>query len=76
MLAEKEEVVVLNKCDTLNVDDAEEAAAHLQEKILSPVHLVSAASGYGVWELMRDLQARVEVHRDGSNDAAQEEWHP
>ena len=75
-LAEKDEVVVLNKCDALRPDDAEEAVAHLREHILSPVYLVSAVSGYGVWELMGDLQARVEARRKQPSDVDREGWHP
>ena len=75
-LGEKDEVVVLNKCDALRPDDAEEAVARLREHILSPIYLVSAVSGHGVWELMGDLQARVKASRDQFNDADRERWHP
>ena len=75
-LAEKDEVVVLNKCDALGPDDAEEAVIRLREKILSPIYLVSAVSGYGIRELMGDIYARVEAQRAQSSHVDREEWHP
>ena len=75
-LAEKDEVVVLNKCDALNPDDAEGIAARLREHTSSPIHLVSAVSGYGIWELMGELQAKVQANRNQFSDAVQKEWRP
>ena len=75
-LAEKEEVVVLNKCDALETSAAEEVAACFREHTLSPIHLVSAVSGYGIWKLMGDLQAKVQAYRDQYSNAVPKEWHP
>ena len=75
-LAEKDEVVVLNKCDALDPDDAEGIAARLREHTSSPIHLVSAVSGYGIWELMGELQAKVQANRNQYSDAVQKEWRP
>jgi len=75
-LGKKDELVVLNKCDAMDLNIAKDAASCFGEKIFSPVHLVSAASGYGIRGLMREIQARVELNREQSVNPVNEAWHP
>ena len=76
VLGEKDEVVVLNKCDAMDLNIAKGTASRFGEKISSPVYLVSAASGYGIPALMRELQTRVDCSREQSVSPVNEVWHP
>ena len=76
VLGAKDEVVVLNKCDAMDLNIAKDAASRFGEKISSPVYLVSAASGYGIPGLMRELQTIVDCNREQSVSPVNEVWHP
>lgn len=67
VLAAKKEVLVLNKCDALLPDEAEERRAALEEASGEKVHLLSGVSREGLPELLRLLQDRV-------TEAKAEEW--
>jgi len=75
-LGEKDEVVALNKCDAMELTLAKERTEKLRPKISAPVHLISAASGYGMEDLVKTLQTKVESHRKEVVSTVQEAWHP
>jgi GTP-binding protein len=75
-LGAKDEVVALNKCDAVELSIAKDTASRFRKQISSPVHLVSAASGYGILGLMRELQARIDLKREQSVSTVKEAWHP
>ncbi len=61
-LASKERWLVLNKSDLLSEEDAEETQAHIVRKLnwAGPVYRISAITGTGTRELVRDVMARIE----------------
>ena len=67
---------MLNKCDAMDLNIAKDAASCFGEKVSSPVYLVSAASGYGIRGLMREIHTRVERNREQSVSPVNEVWHP
>ena len=76
VLGAKDEVVVLNKCDAMDLNIGKDTAARFRDQISSPVYLVSAASGYGLLGLMRELQTRVDRNREEPVSPVNEAWHP
>ena len=58
-LAEKPELVALNKCDALTPEDAEEKRRALEEAIGQPVAAISAIAGMGMDDLIHQLFDRV-----------------
>ncbi len=78
-LAEKPELVALNKIDALDDEAVEEKRALLSELTGQDVAAVSGASGAGVPELLRALWARVRAHRetqDGEPSETAEAFQP
>ena len=81
LLAEKPELVALNKCDALDAEAIEEKAAALSREAKRPVHRISGATGQGVRELLfaalgiireaREAEAEREAAR-----AREAELHP
>ena len=63
MLAEKPEIVALNKIDALLPEDRAARAAALGEACGQEPRLVSGASGQGVRDLLRALMAHVQAER-------------
>jgi GTP-binding protein len=77
-LAEKPEIVALNKADAMTKDAIKEQVAALKRAAKRPPLLVSAVSGAGVPEVLRALfrvieQARRAAAEPTTADAA---WHP
>ncbi len=62
-LAEKPEIVALNKADAMTPREAAARRAALQKAVGRPVALVSGATGQGVPELLRQLQAEIGAAR-------------
>ncbi len=54
-LAEKPELVALNKCDALTREDIKEKCKVLKKLSGRKVHAISAATGVGIEELLRDM---------------------
>ena len=62
-LAEKPEIVALNKADAMTPREASARRAALARAVGKPVALVSGATGQGVPELLRQLQAEITARR-------------
>jgi GTP-binding protein len=83
-LADKPEIVGLNKSDSLSEADICAKQAALAAATDSPVLVMSGVSGRGVTEVLRQLHAHIRRHRaaearDGSGTAATDEvaeWTP
>ena len=79
-LAEKPEIVALNKCDALTDDGIEEHAAALMAACGQKAFAISAVSGAGVKKLLRALAELVEAGRTGANEDVEasqaEPWTP
>ncbi len=63
-LAEKPEVVALSKCDALAPADIEERRTALSKAAGKPVFAISAQSGLGVAEVLRQVWANVRAYRE------------
>lgn len=55
LLWQKEEIIVLNKADTIEKKEAQQIAAKLSQDITKPVLIISAVSGKGVEELLKEM---------------------
>lgn len=79
MLAEKEEVIALNKCDALLDEEIEEKLTLLEEATGKEVFAISAVAGTGVEVVKRRLWQTIERERlnepDFSSAAIREEFH-
>ena len=54
------EILVLTKMDLPEIKElSEEVANHLKEEIGCHVHCISAATGFGIQELLRDIARHV-----------------
>jgi GTP-binding protein len=67
-LADKPEVVALNKCDALTAEAIQERQAALAAAAGRPVLAVSGAAGMGVREVLRALWQRVQAQRASAAD--------
>ncbi|MGA2666985.1 MAG: GTPase ObgE [Patescibacteria group bacterium] len=54
-LSVKKEIIVLNKADTIPQKDAQKIARKLSKKLAKPVQIISAVSGAGIKELLKEL---------------------
>ena len=75
-LAEKQEIVALNKTDALTEEQARERRDALAAAAGRPVSLVSGATGAGVERLLYDLLETIRAHRDRAEAREQEAWQP
>ena len=83
-LAEKTEIVGLNKCDALDADMIAERKAALEKAAGAPVHALSGVSGEGVDKVLSALLAEIRLDRAAraaekkAGDAAEagEGWTP
>ncbi len=62
-LAEKQEIIALNKCDSLTEDEVKAKAKALEKATKQKVHVVSGHSGQGVKEILRLIQAGIRKFR-------------
>jgi GTPase len=69
-LAEKPEVVALNKADALDGDTLKQQTARLKRAAKKTPLVISAVSGEGVAEVLRSLLAVVEKARSGEAEPA------
>jgi GTP-binding protein len=79
-LAEKPEIVALNKIDALTPAEANRKRAALSRAIGKEVRLVSGVSGAGVRELTNEIAAMLHRRRDealaAANPTADADWAP
>jgi len=75
-LAEKPEVLALNKVDALTRELAAERSAALAAAAGKPVHLVSGASGAGVDRVLHDLLGAIHTRREEGRTRKEEAWQP
>ena len=83
-LAEKAEIIGLNKCDALDEETIAERKAALEKAGSAPVQLLSAVSGEGVdkvlsvllAEVRRDRATRAEEKKAGDVAHGEEGWAP
>ncbi|MEQ1617074.1 MAG: GTPase ObgE [Terricaulis sp.] len=78
-LAQKPELVALNKCDALTPAEANRKRAALSRAISKEVRLVSGVSGAGVRELMHEIAALLRERRGEEKSATapvSSEWAP
>ncbi|MGI9170303.1 MAG: GTPase ObgE [Caulobacteraceae bacterium] len=76
-VAEKPELIALNKIDALNAEARANVAARVAGVSGAAPHLVSAVSGEGVRELLRAAHARVgERDRPTPGGEAADSWRP
>ncbi len=76
LLAEKPEIVALNKCDALTEEEIAAKSARLK-RLAKPkrgerIHAISAATKAGVVELMRAAFAKIEAARKAETETAPE----
>jgi GTPase len=65
-LAEKPELIALNKVDAMSAREISSRRAALAKASDQEVHLLSGATGAGVPELLRALQNAITAHRTGA----------
>jgi GTPase len=77
-LADKPEIVALNKVDALTDDEAERKRAELAAAIDRKVRLVSGVSGAGVRELVNEIATLLRARRaeEAQPEARREDWAP
>jgi GTP-binding protein len=78
-LADKPEIVALNKIDAMTPVEANRKRAALSRAIGKDVRLVSGVSGAGVRELVNEIAAMLRARRTGENEdaaAAEGDWAP
>lgn len=69
-LAEKEEIVALNKCDAMTPEDIREKSAALKKASKKKIHVISGVSGEGVQEVLREMLRTIEEKRDAQQKEA------
>ena len=77
-LADKPEIIALNKADAMTAEDAETQRASLSKIISKNVRLVSGVSGAGVRELVNEIAAMLRERRAEQNASpeAAGDWTP
>ncbi len=75
-LAEKAEIVALNKIDALTPAEANRKRAALARAIGKPVWLISGVAGMGVREILFELAGLVRADRSPAAAAPATEWRP
>jgi GTP-binding protein len=75
-LAEKREIVALNKADALTPEDIKQQKARLQRAAKQTPLVLSAATGHGVPEALRALRRVIDTAADRGNEAETTEFHP
>jgi GTPase len=76
-LDEKQEIIGLNKCDSLYDEEIEEKKAILEELADAPVMVLSGATGTGVQPVLFELLRRIkEAKVEEAEDSAPGRRHP
>ena len=76
VLSQKFEIVALNKCDAIESDLATDKYRTLSSLISSPIRVVSAATGLGITDLLRDVHRELDSARNLSQPLVRASWHP
>ena len=76
VLGGKSEIVVLNKCDAMRSDLVDEKRNNLSSATSSPVHIISAATGFGVTDLMRHVYTRIRDAQSLAKRPVRTSWEP
>lgn len=63
-LAQKQELIALNKCDALTKEEIKEKCAKLKKASKKKVYPISAVAGMGIEELLRDMWKVIEETRE------------
>lgn len=63
ILASKQEVIAINKCDALTKEEAEKKRKKLAKESGKKVYLISAVTGEGVEEVLRQLKRTIDVSK-------------
>jgi GTP-binding protein len=71
-LADKPEIVALNKADALSADEVKQQTARLKRAAKKTPFIISAVSGAGVPEVLRALMAVIEQARVGAVETSAE----
>jgi GTP-binding protein len=75
-LANKREIVALNKADALTPEDLKQQKARLQRAAKQAPLVLSAATGSGVPEALRALRSVIDAAADLGEEAEAGEFHP
>ena len=77
-LAEKPEIVVLNKADAMSATEIKQQGAQLKSASTKPPLVVSAVTGEGVKEMMRAVLKVIDRARGSAaeQNSASPAWHP
>ena len=73
-LADKPELIALNKCDALTDDEIKEKSAALKKASKHKIWKLSAATGDGVQEILREMMKTIAAEREAKLDKKREEW--
>ena len=76
LLGEKFEIVVLNKCDAMGSDLIDEKRNNLSSATSSPIHVISAATGFGVTDLLRDVYTKIHAAQSLTKAPVRTPWEP
>ena len=80
VLADKPEIVVLNKIDALTPEELKAKVKALKKASKAEVHTISGATGEGVEKVLYDVLAVIDESRaeevEASAAKAQEKWTP
>ncbi len=68
-LAQKPEILCLNKCDALTPDVIAERRARLEEAAGVPVHCISGAAKQGIDEILHEVLAHIRARRAAEQEA-------
>jgi GTPase len=68
-LAEKKELIALNKCDAMTAEEAEEKRQALEAELGQPVAAISAVAGLGIDGVVNQLFDRVQQSHDEEAEA-------
>ncbi len=72
-LAQKPEVIGLNKCDALSRKEAHEKVSALEKIVKQPIFLLSGVTGEGVTEVLRALHVPIQNARNPSASERKDE---
>jgi len=75
-LAEKPEIVALNKSDAMTPEQIKEQTARLKRAAGKTPLVISTATGNGVPEVLRALMKVIEQTRGAANAPCEAVWHP
>lgn len=68
-LADKDEIIALNKCDAMGPDMSADQAKTLEKATGRPVHLISAVSGEGIQAILHKVADHIAAHRQREKDS-------